>query len=158
MSFTADRTNPVNGSHTWLLGGSAELGVNGWKGVGIAAKVTGLTSSAFGSQGTPLNLVVTTFGPRYRFQPKHSYRTASVYGEGLIGEANGFRGLFPSRSGVQSNSSTMALQVGGGIDCSLNSRLMIRAVEASWLRTQFANSTTNVQNNLIVGSGLALRF
>ncbi|GAA3756776.1 hypothetical protein [Terriglobus aquaticus] len=158
ITFAADRTNPVNGANTWLLGGSAELGAVAWKGLGPVVKVTGLTSDALASQRTPLNLVVTVFGPRYRFQPRHASGKLSVFGEGMLGIANGFRGLFPSPSGSTTSSNSMALEVGGGVDWQLARHVAVRPVEASWLRTQFNNSTTNVQNHLILEGGLALRF
>jgi len=158
VTFTADRTNPVGGSNHWLLGGSAEVGANIWKGFGPVAKVTGVTTSALSSQNVPLNLVVAVFGPRYRFQPKHLPKSASVYGEGLVGVANGIRGLFPATSGSTVNATALALQVGGGVDFELNSRFAVRALEASWMRTQFANATTNVQNHFVLGSGVVVRF
>jgi len=159
MTFNADRTNPVNGTNSWLKGGSIELGANAWHGLGIAARVTGLTTSAIGSQTVPLNLVLATFGPRYSWilapASKHSI---SLYGEALIGEANGFKGLFPATGGVISSSNAFALNVGGGVDYSLGRYFAYRLVETNWTRTQFQNGTTNVQSYLQLGSGVVVRF
>lgn len=79
-----------------------------------------MATSVIGSQAVPLNLVLTTFGPRYRWTlaptSKHSI---SLYGEALIGEANDFKGLFPATGGVINSSNAFALNVGGGVDYSL---------------------------------------
>jgi hypothetical protein len=159
LTFTADRTNPVYGANHWLEGGSIELGTNAWHGLGAAARVTGLTTSAMGNQAVPLNLVLATFGLRYRrtYAPaaKHSI---SLYGEALFGEANGFKSLFPVTGGTSSSANTFALQIGGGVDYSLGRHFAYRVVEADWTRTQFQNATTNVQNHMQLSSGVALRF
>jgi hypothetical protein len=153
-TFAADRTNPVSGSNQWLKGGSIELGATAWHDLGIATKVTGLTTDSLGSQGVPLSLLLTTFGPRYRF----THAKLSVYGEGLFGEANGFKSIFPGQSGTIDSASAFALQVGGGFDYTLTRHISYRAVEAFWTRTQFPNGTTNVQNHLQLGTGAVFRF
>jgi len=79
----------------WTQGGSIELGANVGRGWGIAANVTGIHAGSIGTSGLPLSQVTATFGPRYRWHADHRL---SLYGEGLIGEANGFRSIFPVRS------------------------------------------------------------
>ena len=154
ITFTADRTNPVAGNNQWLTGGSIELGADAWHGLGIAAKVTGVTTGQIGTQGVPLNLVLVTFGPRFRY----THKKLSFYGEGLLGEANGFRSVFASPGGATNSANALALQVGGGVDLRLAKHLAWRALEANWTRTQFSNGTSNVQNHLMLGSGLAVKF
>jgi opacity protein-like surface antigen len=139
----------------WMQGGSIELGANVWRGWGIAADVTGTYASSIGSSGVPLSLVTTTFGPRYRW---HADRRLSLYGQGLIGEANGFRSIFPTATGSQSAANSFATQVGGGIDFKLSDRFAVRVLDAAWSRTQLPNSTDNVQNTLRLGAGVVLRF
>jgi hypothetical protein len=78
----------------WMQGGSIELGANVWRGWGIAADLTGVHTGSIGSSSLPLSLVTITFGPRYRW---HSDRRLSLFGQGIIGEANGFGSLFPQR-------------------------------------------------------------
>jgi hypothetical protein len=119
----------------------------------------GLTTSSIGSQGIPLNLVTATFGPRYRISRFNAKAQGmSIYGERLIGEANGFKSKFATSVEVTDNSNAFAVQVGGGFDCSLASRIGIRFIEANWKRSQFSNGTTNVQNHLQVGTEIFLRF
>lgn len=154
ITFTADRTNPVAGKNQWLTGGSIELGTNVWRGFGIAAKVTGVTTTEIGTQGVPLSLVLATFGPRYRY----THKKLSFYGEGLLGEANGFKSAFAGPQGATDSANSLALQVGGGMDLRFGKHLSWRAVEANWTRTQLPNGTTDVQNHLMLGSGGVVRF
>lgn len=155
-TYTAERSLKSNTSQNfWMQGGSIELGANVWHGWGIGANVTGTHTGSIGTSGVPLSLVTVTFGPRYRW---HADRRISLYGEGLIGEANGFRSLFPTRAGSQPEANGCAAQVGGGIDYKLTDRFAIRALDAAWSRTQLPNSTNNVQNTLSLGAGFVVRF
>jgi hypothetical protein len=138
-----------------MEGGSIELGTNAWRGLGIAANVSGMHTSAIGSSTIPLSLVTVTFGPRYRWHANHRI---SIYGEGLVGEANGFNSLFPVLIGAQTHADGFAAQVGGGLDYDLSPHIAIRAVEAAWQHTQLPNGTNNVQNGLRLGAGLVLHF
>ncbi len=100
-------------------------------------------------------MVTAVFGPRYRWHDGHRL---SVYGEGLLGEDDAFRSLFPTPSGADASAGSLALQVGGGLDLKLGKRLAVRALDAAWVRTQLPNSTNNRQNSLRLGAGLVLRF
>ena len=156
VTYSAQRSlKAATGQNFWMQGGSVQLGADVWKGWGIAMDVTGGHAASIGTSGIPLSLVVATFGPRYRW---HGNRKISLYGQGLIGEANGFSSLFPTRFGSQPEANSLATQLGGGIDYRLSSRLAIRLVEAAWIRTQLPNATDNIQNTLRVGAGLAIRF
>jgi hypothetical protein len=143
----------------WLNGGSAELAGQLYRGLGVVANVTGLHTANTGA-GAPLNLLTTTFGPRYIWTRAHRsapVRTISIFGEGLAGEAHGFDSLFPGPSSANASALSLAVQVGGGVDIGLSQHLSLRAVQASWLRTQFPNTATNVQNDLSVGAGVVFR-
>jgi hypothetical protein len=108
--------------------------------------------------------VTTVFGPRYTMET-HSHRYA-IFGEGLVGISNGFHSLFSEGSGpvgsvnagTTSSSNALAVDVGGGLDVRLNHRFALRAIRASYVRTQFQNTTSNVQNSLSLGAGLVMRF
>ena len=99
--------------------------------------------------------MTATFGPRYRW---HADRRLSLYGEGLIGEANGFRSIVPATAGSQPDANGFAAQVGGGVDLRLTDHLASRALDVAWSRTQLPNSTDNVQNALRLGAGFVLRL
>jgi hypothetical protein len=81
-----------------------------------------------------------------------------VYGEALLGEANGFNSLFPTPFGSQSDANGLALQIGGGVDYKLRAHISARLLDAAWLRTELPNATGNVQNDLSLGAGLVLRW
>jgi hypothetical protein len=51
---------------------------------------------------------------------------------------------------------SFALQVGGGVDMRIAHRFAVRAIQADWIRTQFPNGVTNVQNTLRLGAGVVL--
>jgi hypothetical protein len=44
------------------------------------------------------------------------------------------------------------------MDIRLSKHLAVRALEAGWLRTQFPNAGSNVQNNLTLGGGVVFRL
>jgi hypothetical protein len=156
LSFDATRSlQNVSAQNFWMEGGSAEFGVDAWHGLGFAANITGVHGSSIGSSGVPLSLITAAAGPRFRARPGRSF---SWYAQFLAGRANGFDSIFPATGGAQSSASSLALQAGGGVDIRVNQRFAIRAIEASWLRTQLPNGTTNVQNTLVLGSGLVFRF
>jgi opacity protein-like surface antigen len=156
LTYIGERSLKANTSqYFWMQGGSLELGANVWRGWGIAADITGVHTGSIGTNGLPLSLVTITFGPRYRWHPN---RRLSMYGQGLIGEANGFRSIFPATAGSQSDANGFAAQVGGGADYRLSDHFAIRVLDAGWSRTQLPNSTDNVQNTLRLGAGIVLSF
>jgi hypothetical protein len=156
-SFAAG--NNLQLSQILLQGGSAEISAPFWKGLGVAASVIGMHGSNIG-YGVPLNFVTTTFGPRYNWTPALKVRDHSmlVFAECLLGEADGFRGVYPATNGSIDSTNSLALQLGGGVDLYRSEHLSFRVLQADWLRTQFANSGDNVQNNLRIGVGIVLRL
>lgn len=107
--------------------------------------------------GVGLDLVTATFGPRYTCQLPH--RPWQIYAEALGGEANGLHSVFTARTGAIDSANSVALNLGGGINLQLkNKRYAVRVLEASWLRTQLPNSTSNVQSHLRLGAGMILHF
>ena len=105
------------------------------------------------------NLLTTTFGPGYTSTLARGSATAhttSIFVEGLIGEAHGINNLLPSPSGANTIAASLPVQIGGGVGIHLSQHLSLRAAQASWLRTQLTNSTTNVQNDFLTGTGIVL--
>jgi hypothetical protein len=149
-------SNVVAANRFWMQGGSIQVNGHLWHGWGVMTDVSGRHAQTASSSGVGLDLVTTTFGPRYRWsRPGRRY---GFFGQALAGRANGFNSLFPGATAAANSASSLALQIGGGIDLPVQHRLSLRAFEADWLRTQLPNSTTNVQNNLRLGVGLAVRF
>jgi len=156
VTYIAQRSLQVNTDQNfWMQGGSIELGADAWKGLGIAADVTGTHTGSIGNGGVPLSLVTTTFGPRYRW---HSEKKISLYGQTLIGIANAFDSVFANPAGADSSASSFALQIGGGVDYRVSGHFAIRALDAGWLRTQLPNSANNTQNTLRLGAGIVVGF
>lgn len=139
-----------------MQGGSVQVQARVWRRIGIVADVAELHNGNVNGSGVALDLLTTTFGPRYTWSPAH--HRVVLFGQALVGEAFGLNGLFPSPTGVNSTGRSMALQIGGGITLPLTSHFAVRALDADWLRTQLPNATTNVQNNLRLGAGLVYRF
>ncbi len=149
--------NVVSGSSFWMQGGSVQVHGQFWRGLGIVADVSGLHSaSSGGSSDVGLDMVTATFGPRYTWSPAH--RRYAVFGQALVGEANGMNSVFPSLAGANDSADSLALNLGGGVNYSLRHHVALRALEADWLRTQMPNASTGVQNNLRLGAGLIFKF
>jgi hypothetical protein len=160
VTYTAEHANSVGGGgNFWLQGGSVEVGVSLWRGLAVAGNFTGTHSSSVGPQNVSLGLMVYTFGPRYRWMISSSKgKQISVFGEAMIGGVKGFDSLFPTSSGATSTASALASQVGAGFDVQLNQHIGLRPVEVSWVRMQLPNSTTNVQNDLRISTGVVFRY
>jgi hypothetical protein len=164
VTYDALHTNHITSQSFWMQGGAVELGARMYRGLGIAARVEGLQAGTTTANAEPLSLVTAVFGPRYTLETR-SHRYA-IFGEGLAGISNGFHSLFSEGSGpvgsvnagTTSSSNALAVDVGGGLDVRLNHRFSIRAIRASYLRTQFPNTTTNVQNSLSLSAGVVVRF
>lgn len=161
VTYTAQHSNLVSNPTFWQQGGSLELSTQTYRGFGVAANIGGTNVGDAASSGTGLTMLTTTFGPRYTwYRPSraHGDRGLAIFGQGLIGEAHGWNSYFPTPSAALTDYNTFALQVGGGVDLGISRHFSIRALQADWLRTQFPNSTTNVQNTFRIGAGLVVRF
>jgi hypothetical protein len=164
ITYDALHTNHITAQSFWMQGGAVELGARMYRGLGIAARVEGDHAGTDSATAEPLSLVTAVFGPRYTLETR-SHRYA-IFGEGLAGISNGFHSLFSEGSGpvgsvnagTTSSSNELAVDVGGGFDVRLNHRYALRAFRASYLRTQFPNATSNVQNSLSLSAGLVVRF
>jgi len=161
VTYTEQYSNLVATPTFWYSGGGAELSAQLYHGFGLAANVAGTQTGNAADSGVGLTMVTATFGPSYTYYHPigaAQKRSLAVFGQGLIGQAWGFNSYFPSPTGVQTDDIPFALQVGGGVDIGLSRHLGIRAFQADWVRTQFPNGTTNVQNNFRLAAGVVFRF
>ena len=154
VTYLTQRSNLTPGQFFWRQGGVFELSAQGPHGFGIAMNIAGSEATNIRGTGIDLDSLTTTFGPRYTFH----HRKASVFGQGLIGESHAWNSLFPQAGGAVMSFNTFALQVGGGVDFRVGRHFAVRPIQADWVRTQFPNATTNVQNNLRLGAGVVLRI
>lgn len=156
VAITYGAMRPGGKSSFWMQNGGVQLHGQFWRGLGTVADIGRMHTANVNGSGVGLDLVTATFGPRYTWQPAH--RRESLFGQFLIGQAFGFHSVFPSASGASKDAYGMALQVGGGIDCPLSHHFALRAIEASWVRTELPNSGANVQNSLRLGAGAVFHF
>lgn len=164
VTYDVMHTNHITEQNFWMQGGAAELGARLYRGLGVVARVEGLHSGTNATTAEPLSLVTAVFGPRYTVETRS--RRYAIFGESLVGISNGFHSLFSEGSGpvgsinagTTSSANALAVDIGGGLDVRLNHHLAIRVLRASYLRTQFPNTTNNVQNSLSLGAGVVLRL
>jgi peptidoglycan-associated lipoprotein len=121
-------------------------------GLGATANIAGLHARNSGG-GVPLNFVVAVFGPSLNLQRHIGKRPVRIFVHTLLGEANGFSGVYPQTPGPILSASGFAAKAGGGLDLGLTRHLSVRVLEINWLRTQLPNATTNVQNDVELGAG-----
>jgi peptidoglycan-associated lipoprotein len=148
-------TNVVSANRFTMQGGTIQVHGQFFHGWGTVADVSVLHTSSGGSSGTGLDLVTTTFGPRYTWARAHD--RFSFFGQATVGEVNGINSVFPGQPAAGSTANSIAYQAGGGVSVFLSRRVALRALDAEWLRTQLPNSTTNVQNSLRLGAGVVFR-
>ena len=161
VTYTEQYSNLVSTPTFWHSGGGIELSTQLYHGLGVTANVAGTQTDNAASSGVGLTLVTATFGPRYRYyRPLGSEhrRNLAAFGQALGGQAWGFNSFFPTASGGQTNDTSVAMQIGGGVDIGLTRHLGFRVFRADWVRTQFPNGTTDVQNTFRLGAGVVFRF
>jgi hypothetical protein len=144
----------TGGTTFWAQGGSVELSADVYRGFGVAADFAVSHASNITGNGINLTTFTPTVGPRYTW----SHRKLAIFGEGLVGVSDASSGVFPATGGAQMTARSFAAQMGGGMDLRLSGHIALRPVEASWLRTQFPNGTTNVQNTFQLGAGVVFRL
>ncbi len=156
FTYAATTTDETGGMRFWMQGGVAQIDGRFYGGWGVVADIAGAHIANINSTGVGLDLVTATFGPRYTWKPAHS--RYGFYGQGLLGQAWGMNSVFPGPAGANTAANGMAIKAGGGVNINVGWNFALRVVEANYLRTQLPNSTNNVQNNLMLGAGIALRF
>jgi hypothetical protein len=134
----------------WMKGGAADVAVTFWKGVGVAATVTGDHVSNYAS-GYNVNKIAFMAGPRYT---RSLSNRIQVYGDGLLGEVHAFDGTFPSAATLESTAGSFSLQTGGGVNMFVSRSFGIRLIEADYVRTLLPNGSANVQNDMQLDFGV----
>jgi len=161
FTYTAQRSNTTGGHSFWMQGGNAQIVGTLYRGLGAVADVTATHVSKINGTNVSLTLVSTTFGPRYTWAvpaSKNSSRQLRFFGEATGGIVNGLGSAFPDPSGVQSNATGTALQIGGGADLTVSRHFAVRLFQAHWVRTWMPNAYTGAQNNFTTGAGIVFRM
>ena len=135
------------------LGFSDQLNLDGWnvelslpdlyEGLGVAADISG----HYTNEMEEYNFMV---GPQYVYR----WKVLRPFGHALFGKARD-RIRQPGSTELEPSSLARAIALGGGLDVQLNSRFLIRAVQADYLTTSVFNGT---QHNLRLSTGLVFRF
>jgi hypothetical protein len=155
LSYDTLGGNITNTNGFGTQGGAAEVNYSFFRGLGATASVLGVHADTIGS-GVPVSLMILTFGPSYTYS-RHGAHTVSFFAHGLVGEVDGFQGLYPQGGTAGSSANSLALQAGGGVDIGVTRHLAVRLVQADYVRTQLPNSLSNVQNSIRLGVGIVLR-
>jgi hypothetical protein len=148
----------------WLEGGSMNAAVTFYRGLGVAANLTGGHASSV-TPGVDLDKVSFMMGPRYTHQlgkwgghEPGQHGETRIFGEGLAGGVHGFNTIFPSSAGVAGAASSFVFQVGGGLDWTIRKNIGIRVVEADYVRSTLPNNGNNTQHDLRLGAGISFHF
>lgn len=102
-----------------------------------------------------LTLTSYLFGPRFSW---HRSEHFAPFGQVLLGGAHASGSFASDSSGFAGSSNAFALIAGGGLDIAFTRHFAIRALEADYYRTQFANGSNDRQNNLRLSAGVFFRF
>jgi len=163
VTYTAERAKVASTDCGcfWLQGGSVNGAVALFRGLSVAANLTGEHASGIGA-GVDLSKIAFMAGPRYTLQiqrrngrwpgPKHAI---SIFGEALFGIAHGFDSVFPTASGIESSANSFSLQVGGGLNIAIAKGFGLRLPEIDYVRTSLPNNAGNTQNDLRLAIGIS---
>ena len=112
-------------------------------------------SDVLGS-GNSLTLSSYMAGPRFRLLRswRHSPHTPEPFAQILLGAARAGGGA----AGAGDRTTVFTARVGGGMDVGVGGGFAVRLFQVDYYLTDFANSTNNHQNNLLVGAGLVYRW
>jgi hypothetical protein len=148
----------------WLEGAGMNATVTFYRGLGVAANLTGGHASGV-LPGVDLDKVSFMMGPRYTYQRSNWFGHDvgqnggfRIFGEGLIGGVHAFNTVVPSSAGVAGAGSSFVFQVGGGVDRTLHKTIGIRIVEADYVRSTLPNAASNTQHDLRLAAGISFRF
>lgn len=138
-----------------MHGGNAWFAYSLTHSFAVVAEISSQRASDVGSLGDDLTLTSYLFGPRYSWRRAGRF---TPFAQFLVGGAHASGSLAQSGSGSSGSSNAFALIAGGGLDIAVTRHIAIRAVEADFYRTQFANGTNDRQNNLRISAGIIFRF
>lgn len=156
VTYDATHSMQASGSPLWMQGGTVQMHGQFYRGWGVVADISDAHIANIHGTGVGLDLVTATFGPRYTWMPAHT--RYSLFTQALGGEAWGMNSVFPHPGGATTTDNSLAVKAGGGLNVCLTAHIALRAIEVDYLRTQFPNSTSNVQNSLRVAAGVVVRL
>lgn len=152
------RTNTPNGSCDCfsLTGGDLAVSLRLLPRLsGVADVSLDHASNVLGS-GSSLTLSSYMAGPRFRLLRSwnHSAHTPDLFAQVLLGSGHAGGGA----AGAGDRTNVFVARAGGGMDVKLAGGLAVRLFQVDYYLTDFANSTNNHQNNLLLSAGLVYRW
>jgi outer membrane immunogenic protein len=161
LTYQAVRTNtqPGDCGCFFLNGGGLSGSVDFHPKWAAVAEVSGGYSGNGPSTGNSLTLLSFMGGARYRLRPlpsapsDHPHRL-SPFAQALAGVARAGGGI----AGEGDHNTAFAARIGGGLDIPLTPRFSLRAIQADYFLTSFANGSNSHQNNLLLAAGLVYRW
>ena len=162
LIFEHAQVAQINGNRFWPIGGDANVALTVAKGFGFAFDVSGEHKSNI-QNGVNLSKISFMGGPRFTFdiaRPGQSFgerRPVRAFVQGMLGPTHAFDSLFPGPNAVSTTANALSVQLGGGIDVPLKHGFGIRALEASWIHSDYSNAAKDIQNDFRIGFGASYR-
>jgi peptidoglycan-associated lipoprotein len=138
-----------------MNGGDGWLAYNFSQSFAAVALVSGQHASNIAGSGADLTLTSYLFGPRYSWRKSGRF---VPFGQLLLGGAHASGSFAPGSAGYPGSSNAFAMTAGAGLDVELTKRFAVRAFQADYYLTHFANGVNDHQNNLRITVGLVLRL
>jgi outer membrane immunogenic protein len=138
-----------------MHGGDAWIAYNMPRSFAIIAQVSSQHASNIGGSATDLTLTSYLFGPRYSLDLSRRF---VPFAQVLLGVAHASGTFAPGSAGYPGSANAFGMTVGGGVDMKLSNRFAVRAFQADYYLTNFANGVNDHQNNLRISAGLIFRF
>ena len=154
--WVRSNTQPADCGCFSLNGGGASASLNLHHSLAAVAEISGGFAGNGPSTGNSLTLISYMGGARYLIRSPWSAgaHRPEPFAQVLVGAAHASGGI----AGDANGATAFAGRIGGGIDLPLTSRIAARLIQIDYYATQFANSANNHQNNLLVGTGLTIRW
>jgi len=159
-AFERAKLEPSNCGCFWLGGGSGDFAVTIFKGLGLAANVTGDQAYNNLPTGEGLNKMSYLGGPRYTYKAPRLLKKhpTQFFSEALFGKVHGTNSVFPGATGTTTQATAFAMQAGVGMDIALYKGFGVRAFEVDYVYTQLPNNGSNTQDDLKLSAGLSYHF
>jgi hypothetical protein len=164
VTIATERAQVVPGQTSfWFKGGGADAAVTLWKGLGIAASLTGDTTLNL-APNMSVHKLTYLGGPRYTCTAWKSQagaadqRRLQIFLQGLFGATHGFDGFYPTSPAPTTSANSFAVQAGGGLNLYLTRSLGIRLLEADYVHTALPNGAANTQNDMRLSFGVTYHF
>ncbi len=164
MALEHAQVAQTNGNRFWAKGVAIDAGISMWKGIGFAFDFSLEHASNIQNNGVNLSKLAFMAGPRYSFDISrpgalfHSNRPMRAFVQTLYGPTHATDSLFPETIPLSSTAEALSVSVGGGVDVPVKGGLGIRAIDASWIHSNYSNAAADIQNDFRLAFGANYHF